>query len=270
VGKDGFCQLYEQELRELREERLGALELPKEQSRASTVPFFPVQDESRDFQRWRKRFVVPQPQLGLCSVLVPVFLGNLKNDEAIALALFLEPFGKDVLRATLGQNLRLRNIPERYLSNVYSVVKNVSELASAPALLANSISCTGADTCKLGICLSKGALRAISTGLAESALDLDQIPEFKLHLSGCPNTCGQHMLADLGFYGQVGRKNQRIFAAYGVSICSGGVIMLQSLQKLIRRPNLVGCRRCRWLVPTLLENGLDPSLLASQPIPSSP
>ena len=94
--------------------------------------------------------------------------------------------------------------------------KNVSELASAPALLANSISCTGADTCKLGICLSKGALRAISTGLTESALDLDQIPEFKLHLSGCPNTCGQHMLADLGFYGQVGRKNQRMFAAYGV------------------------------------------------------
>jgi len=160
-GRDGFCQLYEQELRELREEGQGALELPKEQSRASTVPFFPVQDESREFQRWKKRFVVPQPQLGLCSVLVPVFLGNLKNDEAIALALFLEPFGKDVLRATLGQNLRLRNIPERYLANVYSVVKNVSELASAPALLANSISCTGADTCKLGICLSKGALRLL-------------------------------------------------------------------------------------------------------------
>lgn len=216
LGKDGFCQWYEHELRELRQEGHGALELPKEQSRASTVLFFPVQDESREFQRWKKRFVVPQPQLGLCSVLVPVFLGNLKNDEAIALALFLEPFGKDVLRATLGQNLRLRNIPERYLANVYSVVKNVSELASAPALLANSISCTGADTCKLGICLSKGALRAISTGLMESALDLDQIPEFKLHLSGCPNTCGQHMLADLGFYGQVGRKNQRIFAAYGV------------------------------------------------------
>ncbi|HXZ30637.1 MAG TPA: nitrite/sulfite reductase [Terriglobales bacterium] len=216
LGKNGFCQLYEHELRELREEGQGALDLPKEQSRASTVPFSPVQDESREFQRWKKRFVAPQPQLGLCSVLVPVFLGNLKNDEAIALALFLEPFGKDVLRATLGQNLRLRNIPERYLANVYSVVKNVSELASAPALLANSISCTGADTCKLGICLSKGALKAISTGLTESALDLDQIPEFKLHLSGCPNTCGQHMLADLGFYGQVGNKDQRMFAAYGV------------------------------------------------------
>jgi sulfite reductase (ferredoxin) len=131
-------------------------------------------------------------------VLVPVLLGNLKNDEAIALALFLEPFGKNVLRATLGQNLRLRNISERYLGNVYSVVKNVSELASAPVLLANSVSCTGAATCKLGICSPNGALRAVASKLTESGLDLDEIPEFKLNLSGCPNTCGQHMVTDTG------------------------------------------------------------------------
>ncbi len=225
LGEDHFRQLYEQELRELRQEGHRPLELPKEESRAGALPFRPVQDESPEFRRWKRRYVVPQRQPGLCSVLIPVLLGNLKNDEAIKLALFLEPFGKDVVRAAPGQNLRLRNIPERYLGNVYSVVKKVSELASAPALLANSVSCTGADTCKLGICLSKGALRAIAGRLAESGLDLDQIPEFKLNLSGCPNTCGQHMVADLGFYGQVGRKEQRMFPAYGVvagAVVGGG------------------------------------------------
>ncbi|MGA3086985.1 MAG: hypothetical protein ABSD75_00140 [Terriglobales bacterium] len=221
LGDAGFRQFYEQELRQLRLEGQGALELPRLESpedplSARTLPFAPLQDESPEFLRWRKRFVVPQRQLGLCSVLVPVFLGNLDNGDAIDLARFLEPFGQHVLRATLGQNLRLRNIPERYLANVYSVVKKVSGLASAPALLANSISCTGADTCRLGICLSKGALRAIADRLTESTLDLDQIPEFKLNLSGCTNTCGQHMLADLGFYGQVGRKDHRMFPAYGV------------------------------------------------------
>jgi sulfite reductase (ferredoxin) len=224
LGENSFRELYEQELRELRQKH-RPLELPKEGSRAGTLPFCPVQDESPEFKRWKRRYVEPQRQPGLCSVLVPVFLGNLKNDEAIALALFLEPFGKDVLRATLGQNLRLRNIPERYLGNVYSVVKNVSELASAPGLLANSVSCTGADTCKLGICSPKGALRAVVGKLTESGLDLDQIPEFKLNLSGCPNTCGQHMVADLGFYGQVGRKNQRMFPAYGAvagAVVGGG------------------------------------------------
>ena len=88
-------------------------------------------------------------------------------------------------------------IPEDYLANVYHIVKNISELSSAPMLLANSIACTGADTCKLGLCLPKGALRAIASTLTESRLDLDQIPDFKLNLSGCPNTCGQHLVADL-------------------------------------------------------------------------
>lgn len=216
LGEDRFRELYEQELRELRQEGHRPLELPKEESRAGTLPFCPVHDESPEFQRWKRRYVVPQRQAGLCSVLIPVFLGNLKNDEAIALALSLEPFGKDVLRATFGQNLRLRNIPEPYLGNVYSVVKAVSELASAPALIANSISCTGADTCRLGICSPKGALKAAAGKLTESGIDFDEIPEFKLNFSGCPNTCGQHMVADLGFYGQVGRKDQRMFPVYGV------------------------------------------------------
>lgn len=225
LGGDRFRQLYERELRELRQKGHRQLELLKTESHSETLSFCPVQDESPEFRRWKRRYVIPQRQPGLCSVLVPVLLGNLKNDEAIALALFLEPFGKDVLRATLGQNLRLRNIPEQYLGNVYSVVKNISELASAPVLLSNSISCTGADTCKLGICSPKGALKAVAGKLMESGLDLDEIPELKLNLSGCPNTCGQHMVADLGFYGQVGRKEQRMFPAYGVvagAVVGGG------------------------------------------------
>jgi sulfite reductase (ferredoxin) len=87
-----------------------------------------------------------------------------------------------VLRASFGQNLRLRNIPESYLPNVFHLVRELTELASGPRLVGNSIACTGADTCKLGICLSKGALSAIVERLKSSALDLNQIPDFKLNL----------------------------------------------------------------------------------------
>ncbi|HEX9199050.1 MAG TPA: hypothetical protein VF865_05790, partial [Acidobacteriaceae bacterium] len=83
-------------------------------------------------------------------------------------------------------------------------------------LLGNSTSCTGADTCRLGICRPKGALSAIVERLSTSGLDLNQIPDFRLNLSGCPNTCGQHMLADLGFYGNVARRGQQMFPAYAV------------------------------------------------------
>ena len=116
-----------------------------------------------------------------------------------------------MVRATFGQNLRLRNIPEAYLGNVYQLVSGFSELSSAPALLANSIACTGADTCKLGICLSKGALRAIARKLAQSGLNLDELADFKIDLSGCPNTCGQHMLADWASMARLRGKTSSCF-----------------------------------------------------------
>jgi sulfite reductase (ferredoxin) len=216
LGEAHFRKLYEWELQQLHGEGVQPLELPQESSSAPARPFRPVQDDSPGFELWKRRYVMVQRQAGCCSIVVPVFLGNLKNRDAIALADFLEPFGKDVLRATLGQNLRLRNIPGEYLGNVYTAVKNISELASAPTLLANAIACTGADTCKLGICLSKGALRAVKDKLTTSGLDLDRIADFKLNISGCPNTCGQHMVADLGFFGKVGGNGERMFPAYGV------------------------------------------------------
>ena len=194
----------------------------KADAQLTTPSITPAEVESPEYEIWKRRYTTVQRQPGLYSVLIPVFLGNLRTKDAIALADFLEGFGTDVVRATFGQNLRLRNIPEAYLGNVYQLVSAFSELSSAPALLANSIACTGADTCKLGICLSKGALAAIARKLAQSGLNLDDLADFKINLSGCPNTCGQHMLADLGFYGQVARKDQLMYPAYGV--VAGAVI----------------------------------------------
>jgi len=198
LGEERFRQLYEEQLK------------------STLPPFAPEQDRSPEFEHWKERYVEAQKQPGLVSVLIPIFLGNLKNADAIRLAEFLAPFGNYVLRATFGQNLRLRNIPESYLPNLFHLVREVTELASGPRLVGNSIACTGADTCKLGVSLSKGALSAIAERLKSSTLDLNQIPDFRLNLSGCPNTCGQHMLADLGFYGNVGRREQQMFPAYMV------------------------------------------------------
>jgi len=216
LGEARFRELYEEYLRQVRAENPPALAL-EEVPNSSKIPSFAVDlDDSPEFVQWKTRFVERQQQSGLVSVVVPIFLGNLKNEDAIKLAEFLAPFGDYVLRATFGQNLRLRNIPENYLPNIFHLVREITELANAPRLLGNSIACTGADTCKLGICLSKGALSAVAEKLQKSDLDLNRIADFRLNLSGCPNTCGQHVLADLGFYGNVGRKEQQMFPAYMV------------------------------------------------------
>lgn len=217
-GEDRFRQLYDEELRLLRLKPIAPLKLWQPATPSLPIRLEPVEDHSSRFRVWKQRYVTSQPQPGLCSILIPLFLGDFKCDNALTLATFLEPLGDYVLRATSGQNLRLRNVPEKYLANVYELVRGISELASAPPLLANTIACAGAGTCRLGICLSKGAAQAIENRLTASSLELDQIPDFKIHISGCPNTCGQHMIADLGFYGKVGRRGDQILPAYGVVV----------------------------------------------------
>jgi sulfite reductase (ferredoxin) len=216
LGETRFRQLYEEQVQALRAERVAPLTLGEVSASTAQLDLAPEQDESPEFLLWKQRYVEPQKQAGLFSVVVPVFLGNLGTEDALRLAQFLAPFGDNVLRATFGQNLRLRNIPEAYLPNVFHAVRDIGALTTAPRLLGNSISCTGADTCRLGICRPKGALTAVVEKLTASSLDLNQIPDFRLNLSGCPNTCGQHMLADLGFYGNVARRGQQMFPAYAV------------------------------------------------------
>jgi sulfite reductase (ferredoxin) len=208
-----FRELYDEELRLVRSENPAPLTI-EEVPQSHTLPSFaPAQDHSEEFYRWKDRYVENQRQSKMVSVRIPVFLGYLMNDHAIQLAKFLAPFGDHVVRASFGQNLRLRNIPKSYLANVFHLAREISGLSSGPRIVSDSIACTGADTCKLDICLSKGALTAAAERLKISTLDLDRIGDFRLNLSGCPNTCGQHMIADLGFYGNVGRNGQDMFPA---------------------------------------------------------
>lgn len=215
-GEQRFLELYDEQLQLVRSEQPAPL-IVEQIPQSSVLPTFaPEEDYSEEFYRWKDRYVENQKQADLVSVRIPVFLGNLANTNAIRLANFLAHFGDHVVRASFGQNLRLRNIPKNYLANVYHVVREISGLSSGPRLLGESIACTGADTCRLGICLSKGALSATEERLHQSSLDLDQIANFRINFSGCPNTCGQHMLADLGFYGNVGRNGQAMFPAYKI------------------------------------------------------
>ena len=180
------------------------------------VVLAPVTIEHSAYTTWRNRYVRAQRQDGLYSIIVPARLGNITSEHLKQLAQFAAVFGHHTLRAAFGQNLRLRNIPQEYLGNVYLAVKEIAALADAPLLLSNAVACTGADTCKLGICLPKGALAAVERVVRKSTAGLDAMSEFRLNLSGCPNSCGQHVVADLGFYGQARRKEQRMYPAYAI------------------------------------------------------
>lgn len=190
----------------LHKEYISQLKQPEFESEAVSSP---------EFHKWKERYVSCQRQEGLSTVTVPFEHGNLSIETASQLADFVANFGDDVIRFSVRQNVQLRNIPTEYLGNVYQFLVNIGVETNVPLLLNTIVACTGADTCRLGICLTKGASSALQKALGKSDLPLDKLSNLRINISGCPNSCGQQIAADLGFFGKVGR-NDRMFPAYTV------------------------------------------------------
>jgi len=176
-----------------------------------------IKDDSSEFKIWKTRYVSSQKQPGIFAVIIPFINGNTNSETLLQIAVFARAFGEDVLRFTPRQQLQMRNIPEAWLGNLYQLIHNLGLNTAFPGIVNNVVSCTGADTCRLGICLSKGASSALRNILAKSKLDLDKVSELQINISGCPNSCAQQIWSDIGFSGKVGR-NERMYAAYNVFV----------------------------------------------------
>ena len=178
--------------------------------------FEPEEASGEAFGRWRQRYAEKQTLGSGYSVVIPFLHGNTSPETLSAIAGFLEGFGNDVIRFTPRQGMQLRNIPEPYLPNVYHFFKQLGFSLDNPVILNNLTSCTGADTCRLGICLPKGLVKAIRRKLERSGLDLDRIPDVKININGCSNSCAQNAWSDLGFSGRIGRVDDHPYPAYTV------------------------------------------------------
>ncbi len=182
-----------------------------------TPAFAAIQNDSIEFESWKRNAVFAQKQVGLFSIIIPFENGNTDSDTLLRIAEFADAFGNDVLRFTPRQQLQLRNIPEAYIPNVYQLLVQLNINTTLPWVANNVVSCTGADTCRLGICLPKGAATALRKQLGKSTLKFDELKGFQINISGCPNSCAQQIWSDIGFQGRVGR-NERMYAAYNVFV----------------------------------------------------
>ncbi|HEX3018964.1 MAG TPA: sulfurtransferase TusA family protein [Chitinispirillaceae bacterium] len=252
LGKEKFEVLYNQEKKKILEENLSRPEITSILN-SVTVPrgVDPLSDTSPEFKIWKNRFVIQQKQSGAYAVILPLLYGNISAEKIIVLATSLLPFGDNTIRFTCNQNITLRNIAPEYLGNVYRISQKISELSSSSPLFGNAVACAGASTCQLGICRSRGALGAIIDQLKSSRLDLDSIKDLRLNISGCSNSCGQHVIADLGFFGKAGRKDQHSYPAYTIV---GGAISSSEGVKLAGKIDEVNAKDLPVLVEEILQH----------------
>ena len=167
--------------------------------RSAPVAVADLQDPA--FALWRRINVRPQKQPGYVMVTVRLELGDFTPLQARLLAFCAREFGDGTARTTPQQNFLLRWIPEGTLASLYRVLRRAELGRSGADRLVDVTACPGADTCQLGITSSRGLALAISRMVEEKHPDLAGEVGGRIKISGCPNSCGQHHIATIGFYG---------------------------------------------------------------------
>ena len=158
------------------------------------------------FDEWYRTNVYRQRQSGHVVVTVSLPLGDLTSNQMRGLADIARRHVKDTIRTTVEQNIVLRWVNEADLPGLYSELVEVGLAEPGAGTIVDVTACPGTDTCKLGIASSRGLAAELRSRLAEKSLELDASVEgLRIKISGCFNSCGQHHVADLGFYG-ISRK----------------------------------------------------------------
>jgi sulfite reductase beta subunit-like hemoprotein/uncharacterized protein (UPF0332 family) len=154
------------------------------------------------FEAWYSTNVYKQRQPGYVAATVTLPLGDASADQLRALANIARRFVKDTMRTTVEQNILFRWVSEADLPEFYQAIKAIGLGAADAATIVDVTACPGTDTCKLGIASSRGLARELRYRLGEKSLELDAaVKNLRIKVSGCFNSCGQHHIADIGFYG---------------------------------------------------------------------
>jgi sulfite reductase (ferredoxin) len=161
---------------------------------------------SETFRHWLKTNTRPQKQEGYVVVTVALPLGDITSSQLRALADIARRFTKETIRTTVEQNFVIRWVSQSDLSELHDALQAVGLGGSGAGTIIDVTACPGTDTCKLGISSSRGLAAELRKRLSEKSFQLDEhIENLHIKISGCFNSCGQHHVADLGFYG-VSRK----------------------------------------------------------------
>jgi sulfite reductase (ferredoxin) len=188
--------------------------------------------------------ISPQRQHGLSSIGASVLRGRLSGDQLQSAADLAERFGSGALRTTVSQNLLFIDIPNQKTAELVRELGRIGLHVDGSSFWRGAIACTGTEFCKLAITETKGFTRWIVDELEERLPGFDQ--QFKLNVTGCPNSCGQHWVADIGIEGKKIKHQGKLIDAY--YFCLGGAL---GQHAAVARP--VGYRCPAPLVPEAIE-----------------
>ena len=203
------------------------------------VPEFAPEDIYRDHVG-----IHPQKQDGFAYVGIAVLRGRVQAAQLRALAALALRYGSGDLRTTGMQNLLVLNVPRPRAEELGREVEGLGLRLEGSPFWRGTIACTGSEFCKIALTETKGFARHLVDDLEARLPGFEQ--HLKIHVTGCPNSCGQHWIADIGLEGKKTKVDGQMVDAY--YFCVGGAV---GAHQATARP--VGYRTAATEVPAAIE-----------------
>ena len=251
-GAEEFIKLYNDERTEVRKEGLQG-ERPESRDIASMFEAHRPSFHTDSNQLPLSYNVLAEKAEGLFTVRLVLNLGDIPADDLIKVGQTAENFGQGLVRTTQLQDFLVTGVPGKNLENVKSALDSLS-INVIGNNIPKVVACTGAATCKLGLCLSRGLADAISERLGKNNI---QQSENTIKISGCPNSCGHHYIGSIGFQGKAKRVNGRLMPCYDVL---AGAKTVEGDARLAERIGTVPARK----IPDLLAEAFETSAIGKQ------
>ncbi len=193
---------------------------PNEITRPITVSDTDGKPTPEGYSRWMKTSTFKQKQDGYYSSFINLEAGDITANQLYSLANICREYSAEgFARNGFAQDIVFRWIHESDLPRLYSKLLEVGLANPGSLTMASPIGCSGTTSCNLALTNSHRLAKEIQRKLLELKLDEDDdLKDSTIKISGCPNSCGQHEIATIGFYGGGGRVGKDMYPLYQMSL----------------------------------------------------
>ena len=187
------------------------------------VPVVEARDggPGRERTEWLRTNLQPQKQAEYAQAMVSLGLGDVTSGQMRALAAICRAYADGTVRVTVDQNLVLRWVKSGQVPGLYRRLAAAGLAEPGAGTIADVTSCPGAESCRLAVTQSRGLARLIGDDLQQHSALTRAAADVRIKISGCPNGCGQHHVAAIGFQGSIRKIGDRAVPQYFMMLGGG-------------------------------------------------
>ena len=224
LGVEGFLELVDKERKALKSQSYPVDYQSVEGGSSFHDKIPPIAKPSNEikFEKWFETNVFEQKQKDYYGVQLKIHLGDISAEKARKLAYLVKDYAADDIRITVNQGILLRFVRKEALASLFNELEKIGLAEPGFNTIADVTACPGTDTCNLAVTNSTGLSSRLEEVIVEEYPHLINESDIKIKISGCMNSCGQHMAANIGFHGSSIKKDQLVIPAMQI-VLGGGV-----------------------------------------------